>query len=135
MKKLFTKIKTVLATLWIGIISFSSKVLWKTPIFEQTYKWHMQTFYWVPSAQEYRVIPISAYAEPTTSLMDTIIKIAPRLLVAVTFIIWVVSFIKIRKIDDETLKKKKIKNTIIISTLIILILLLLLLPRFLKKYL
>lgn len=123
MKKLLTKTKTVLATLWIALISFPFKTL------------SIQTFYWVPSAQEYRVKPISAYTEPTTSLMDTIIKIAPRLLVAVTFIIWIVSFIKIRKIDDKNLKKKKIKNTIIIiSILVILIVILLLLPRFLKKY-
>ena len=113
MKKTLSKIKVSLATAWIAIISFSSKV------FGQRFNnsmWHMQTFYWVEMPEKY-ISP-----EPLTSTGWTtsiIIKIAQILLVAIIFIVWIISFIKIKKIDDKALKKKKIKNTIIIMILLI----------------
>lgn len=126
MKKYFNKIKTGFVAFWLALISFPLKVngmekMWVDP---QPDYWiyYPSELYWVPS-------PI----EPAETIVDTIIKIAPRLLIAITFIVWIVSFIKIRKIDDNALKKKKIKNTIIIiSLLIILIIGILLLPLLLK---
>ena len=128
MKKFFTKIKTCLAAFRVALISFPLKAKGLKDWIWTNYQ--IQDLYWVPSPIE--EMPV----EQTTTIIDTIIKIVPRLLIAITFIVWIISFIKIRKIDDKILKKKKIKNTIIvISILIILIVILLLLPRFLKKYL
>ena len=133
MKKFFTKIKTCLAAFRVALISFPLKAnglkangwVQRDPQPDYWIYYPSEILYWVPS-------PV----EQTTTIIDTIIKIVPRLLIAITFIVWIISFIKIRKIDDKILKKKKIKNTIIvISILIILIVILLLLPRFLKKYL
>jgi len=125
MKKFFTKIKTVLATLWVAVISFSSKVMGQfTMVKEIKYQKEMASLYWPPPMQRMEI------------LVNIATKITSLLLVAVTLVFWIVSFIKIRKIDDENLKKKKIKNAIIIiSILVILIIILLLLPRFLKEYL
>jgi len=125
MKKLLTKIKTVLTTLWITLISFSSKVMGQfTMVKEIKYQKEMASLYWPPPMQRMEI------------LVNITTKITSLLLVAITLVFWIVSFIKIRKIDDKTLKKKKIKNTIIIvSILVILIVILLILPRFLKKYL
>jgi len=129
MKKIFNKIKASLIVFWVTLISFPLKVKglwnweWKDP--------DPQPDYWIYYPSEKL---LSSPVEETT-IIDTIIKIVPRLLVAITFIVWIVSFIKIRKIDDKTVKKKKIRNAIIIiSVLVILIIILLLLPRFLKKY-
>lgn len=125
MKRFFNKIKVCLVAFRIALISFPLKV--KGVKVTQPGVYYPSELYWVPSSIE---------PEPTTTIVDTIMKIAPRLLIAVTFIVWIISFIKIRKIDDKDIKKKKIKNTIIIiSVLVILIICLLLLPRFLKKYL
>ena len=129
MKKIFNKIKASLVVFRVALISFPLKVKglwnweWKDP--------DPQPDYWIYYPSEKL---LSSPVEQTT-IIDTIIKIVPRLLVAITFIVWIVSFIKIRKIDDKTVKKKKIRNAIIIiSVLVILIIILLLLPRFLKKY-
>ncbi len=131
MKKYFNKIKTGFVTFWLALISFPSKVKglndwgWKKPQRQPDYWIHYpsEELYWVPSS-----------IEPSETIVDTIIKIAPRLLIVITFIVWIVSFLKIRKIDDEAVKKKKIKKTIIIIFLLaILIVSILLLPLFLNK--
>ena len=138
MRKFFSKIKSYLAAFRIALISFPFKVKgqgnweWVDPqpdywIITRTEPIWQQWLYWVPS--------FSSHIEQTTTIVDTIIKIVPRLLIAITFIIGIVSFIKIRKIGDENLRKKRIKRAIIIiSILIILVVILLLLPRFLKKF-
>lgn len=103
MKKLLTKIKLSLATLWITLISFSSKAMG-----------------WIEVTNNQPInLSNPKYIKPpkSTIILVTITKILPRILIAITFIIWIVSFIKIRKIDDENLKKKKIKNTIIIISI------------------
>ena len=126
MKKLFTKIKISLATLRITIISFFPKVIgqngWPEPRYQPVY-WVIKSFDLVePEPSKLSII------------ISTIIKIGPRLLIAITFIVWIVSFIRIRKTDDKDIKKKKIKKTIIIiSLLAILIISTLLLLRFLNR--
>ena len=129
MKKIFNKIKVSLVVFRVALISFPLKVKglwnweWKDP--------DPQPDYWIYYPSEKL---LSSPVEQTT-IIDTIIKIIPRLLVAITFIVWIVSFIKIRKIDDKTVKKKKIRNTvIIISILIILIVALILSTPLLTKY-
>ena len=116
-------LKKSIATFWIAIVSFFSKVkgqrfgvediqdaYWPAPI-------QVQALYWVPSP-EY-----------------TALKLAKWPLIAIAFIIWIISLIKIRKIEDKTQKKKKIKRTIItISILVILIVACFVLPLLLKKY-
>lgn len=121
MKKIFNKITTRLATLWIAIISFFSRVFGQ------------QAMYWVknpfdpPMQEAYWVYPIS---QPTI-----FIKLAKWPLIGITFIVWIISLIKIRKIEDNVQKKKKIKKAIVaISILLILIIACLILPRLLRKY-
>ncbi len=127
MKKYFIKIKAILTILWVTLISFSSKVIgqfedtidgWN--IQDKRYNPNVQWIYWVPSP------------EPKIGLA---VNIAQILLIAVTFIVWIVSFIKIRKIDDRAVKKKKIRNAvIIISILVILIIALLFSTPLLTEY-
>ena len=134
MKKLLNKIKFSLATLSAAIISFSSKVFaivleYEELKYPQAEYWmsRVQTKYWV----ENPIVDPYDWSTPTI----IIIKIAQILLIVIIPIIWIINLIKIKKIDDKTLKKKKIKKTvIIIAILVILVIILLLLPRFLKKY-
>lgn len=122
MKKTFNKITTRLATLWIAIISFFSKVL------GQNWGWGLQPMYGV----EYRVWAIKQINQPT--LIDIVIKIAKWPLIGITLIVWIISLIKIKKTKDKAQKKKKIKRTIItISILVVLIAASLILPLLLKK--
>ena len=109
MKNVFNKIKVVLTSFWMALISFPFKAL------------SIQTFYWIPSTQEYRVKSLPAPVEPATTIVDTIIKIAPRLLVVITFIVWIVNLIKIRKIDDKSLKINKIKGMVYIMIILIIL--------------
>lgn len=113
MKKYFSKMKAVLTTFWVTLLSFSSKVMGQLDetidgwhIQNQSYDQYVQGIYWVPQPE---------------SKIDIAIKIFPRLLVAITFIVWIVSFLKIRKIDDKVEKKKIIKKIIIILLAIIIV--------------
>ena len=108
MKKSFNKIKTILTTLWIAIISFSSKVIgieWDDPTRE--------TLYWVQQPETL----ISSESEITLA-----VKIAQIWLTAVIFIVWIVNFVKIRKMDDRIEKQKKIRTTVIVLAIFVLIL-------------
>lgn len=119
MKKTLKRIKTGLATLWLAIVSFFSKVLGQS--FDQM-NYMVEGMYWVEN-------PIDQQ-----TLLETIIKLVRRPLIGITFIVWIISLIKIRKIDDKVQKKKKIKRTIIIiSILVVLIVASLILPLLLKK--
>jgi len=111
MKKAFNKIKLGLSALWTTIISFFSKVF--SQGFEALYwipndynNYTIQWVYWVPST------------EPSTFL-TTIVKVIQRLLVGITFVLWIVNLRKIRKIENKVQKKKKIKKTIIIISILI----------------
>ncbi len=105
MKRTLNKIKTSLATLLIALVSFSSK------IFAQRWEYPEaaigQTLYWV-----YNPKP----------LPETIIRISQRLLVAVVLILWIVNFIRIRKIEDKSEKNKKIKKAVIVIAILLVIL-------------
>ena len=63
-----------------------------------------------------------------------IIKIAQRILVGVTFIVWIVNLVKTKKIVDKVQKKKKIKKTIIIlAILVVIVIAAFLIPTLLVK--
>jgi len=120
MKKTLNRIKTGLSTLWVSIVSFFSKVMGQS--FDQM-NYMVEGMYWVEN-------PIDQQ-----TLLETIIKLVRRPLIGITFIVWIISLIKIKKTKDKTQKKKKIKRTIIIiSILVVLIIACLLLPLLLKKY-
>jgi len=112
MKRILNKIKTILATLWTIIISFTSKVMGQltTSNFIVEEPLHFQTKYWVAPLPEAESNPI------------TFIRIVQIWLIILIFIVWFVNLLRIRKIDDKTLKKKKIRNTIIIISILILLL-------------
>lgn len=139
MSKGLNKIKFSLAAIWASISSFPFKALGREIEDFQTEYWilpskttsqrgkeidieaPMQWIYWVPFPSE--PAPITA------------IKIAQMWLAAIIFIVWIISFIKIRKIDDKSLKKKKIKRTIVILLAILFVILLMSVAiRLLKKY-
>jgi len=112
MKKLFTKIKLGLATLWIAIISFSSKVMgklstwrtvWDSQRNEPIYDKSVQAAYWVPNP---------------TNHINPILNAIQRLTAIAILIIWIINLIRIIRTDDKDLKKKRIKNTIIIIAIL-----------------
>lgn len=112
MGRTLNKIKLSLATLWTAIISFLSKVCaqeWGQPDLDYS----VQAAYWV-----YNPKP-----SPEIIILVTI-KILQRLLVAVVLFMWIINFIKIRKIDDKLQKKGKIKKTIITIAIMLIIILL-----------
>ena len=116
MKITFNKIKTSLATLWIAIVSFFSKVFGQSSLIRNSFGREedivYQSAYWVSN-------PIY---NPIYNPIDSIIttkKIVQLVLLGTAFIIWLINFIKIRKINDKVQRKKRIKRTII--TLVILL--------------
>ena len=115
-------LKKSIATLWIAIISFFSKV------FGQDWNLKYQLMYGTPD-----IIGVDHIEQPT--LIDTVIKIAKRPLIGITLIVWIISFIKIRKTKNKTQKGKAIKRTIItVSILLILIIACIVAAQLLKKY-
>lgn len=112
MKKSPSKFKTSVIIYFAGVASFLSKAMWSDfeafsrPLIEQTK-------YWVPS-------PVSSYSD-TPIISSYIFKWIEILLIVAVFLIWIISYFKIRKIDDKELKSVKIKHTIF--TVIILLLL------------
>jgi uncharacterized membrane protein len=83
-----------------------------------------QTKYWVPS-------PVSSYSE-TPIISSYIFKWIEIVLIAAVFIIWIISYFKIRKIDDKEVRSVKIKHTIF--TIIILLLLMVLVRLWYRFY-
>ena len=113
MKKTINKIKISLSTLWIAVISFSSKVMGQ----------HRDSDWTVDAQPDYWIYyPSELLTSPKSESPILAIKIVQILLITVIFIVWIVSFLKTRKIYDKTLKKKKIRNTIIVIAILILIL-------------
>ena len=120
MRNFYNKIKISLTALWIAIISFSCKVFalvleYEELKYPQTDYWisRMQTKYWVVNP----IVDPYDWSTPTI----VFIKIAQILLIVIIPIIWIINLIKIKKIDDKTLKKKKIKNTVIIVSILIIL--------------
>lgn len=87
-----------------------------------------QTVYWVPKQVieeqhwEKSIYPentIYSLPEPKASTINVIINLAQRIVPIITFIIWIISLIRISKTKDIDLKKKRIKNTIIVLSILI----------------
>jgi hypothetical protein len=110
MKKVFSKIRSLVIMSFAAVTAFISKAMWQTIDNDRDAQ---QWFYWVRSP----VGPISVAEASWPSFLslyiDTIVKWIEIVLVAVIFIVWLVSFLKIRKIEDKELKSKKIKKAVI----------------------
>ena len=107
MKKNMNKKKSGLAAIWAAILSFPFKVLGQIMDLDS-----MQDIYWVPPR---RVLLYSMSPALIAS------KIVQRVLIWVTFIVWIINLIKIRKTDDKTQKEKRIKKTIIVMSILIIL--------------
>ncbi len=118
MKKFINKLKAGLVSFRIALISFPFKVKWLN---EWGWRPNPQPDYWVREPIEL-IKNDTSVIELTPTLIDTIIKIIPRLLIAITFIVWIINFIKIRKIEDKSEKNKKIKRTVIVIAMLVVIL-------------
>ena len=111
MKKTFNKIRTGLATLWVAIVSFFSKVFGNSSVFigePSSIDHEYQLVYWVPGPESQRLLP-------------TVINIAQWLLIWVTLIVWITNFIKIKRIDNKAQRKKKIIRSVITIAILILL--------------
>jgi hypothetical protein len=113
MKKLPSKFRTSVIVYFAGVASFLSNAMWNSSeFFEPSFG---QTKYWVLS-------PDTSYSvESSSTIFSTVVKWIEIVLIGVIFLIWIISYFKIRKIDDKELKSVKIKHTIF--TVIILLLL------------
>ena len=89
-----------------------------------------QTVYWVPKQVieeqhwEKSIYPentIYSLPEPKASTINVIINLARRIVPIITFIIWIISLIRISKTKDKTLKEKRIKTTIIVMSILIIL--------------
>ena len=116
MKKAFSKIISAAVMLYTGTNPFNTKASDNYP---RDASWSMaRSLYWVE-------VPVSRIPDPEPSLLSsistTIVKWIEFVLVALVFVIWIISYFKIRKIDDKKLRAKKIKKTIIIIAIIVII--------------
>ena len=103
MKKTFNKIKTWLATLWVAIVSFIWNVMAEIgdrSQFEQT-------------------AGVAPYDDTVTNSY-TLKNLIKRVFVFIPLIVWVIKFIKMRKIEDKPLRRKK-RWKVAIITLVIMI--------------
>ena len=129
MKKSFSKIKWFFVMVFATITSFFSKVMWQSvDLWYSDRWWRVESYYWVE-------MPETLFVKwPTPSefspLIDTVVKCVEVLLFAAIFVVWLVGFLKIRKVEDKDLKSKKIKKV----SIIIWILLLIALLAYLSKY-
>lgn len=113
----------IIATFWTILLSIISDV-----IFWFIDNMSAQTVYWVPKQVieeqhwEKSIYPentIYSLPEPKASTINVIINLAQRIVPIITFIIWIISLIRISKTKDIDLKKKRIKNTIIVLSILI----------------
>ena len=117
MKKILNKIKVSLAILWVAVVSFFSKVIgefWQeTTLYDINWKpVYMESLYGVS-------YPDETLLEAKTNLA---IKIAKRAFVGITFIVWMINLIKIKKTDDKVQRKKRIRRSIIIISILVVLL-------------
>lgn len=124
MQKKMNKKKLSLAAIRAAILSFPFKVMGQMMNLDD-----MQDIYWVPPRGE------MLYWVPSPMSPALIVsKVIQRVLIWVTFIVWIINLIKIKKTDDKTQKGKRIKKTIIVmSILIILIVACFIMTWLLKK--
>ena len=108
MKKLPSKFRTSVIVYFAGVASFLSKAMWNSCDFEAFSRPLIgQTKYWVLS-------PDTSYSvESSSTILSTVVKWIEIVLICVIFLVWIISYFKIRKIEDKELKSKKIKNTVI----------------------
>lgn len=112
MKKTYSKIKLNVIMFFAAITSLISKAMWQVWWWEST-----QWFYWVS-----RWTPIMVKQQSSLSILtETIVKYVEWAFVLVIFLIGIINYLKIRKIDDKELRAKKIKKTIIIIVVIAII--------------
>lgn len=114
----------IIATFWTILLSIISDVIfWFINNMSSA-----QTVYWVPRQVieeqhwEKSIYPentIYSLPEPKASTINVIINLAQRIVPIITFIIWIISLIRISKTKDIDLKKKRIKNTIIVLSILI----------------
>ena len=99
-----------------AVTSFVSKALWSG--FDFT-KYPAQPMYWVEGT-------IGRVPDPEPSLLFTVLSFLFKwievILIWIVFIIWIISYLKIRKIDDIEFRKKKIKKSAIVVSIILFIL-------------
>lgn len=111
MKKTFNEIKVSLTTLLVAVVSFFSKVIGQSLISDYKKEdYEMVSMYAAP------YVPLP---EPKTNIA---IKVVQRTFAWVTFIIWIINLIKIKKTDDKIQRKKRIKRTIIIMSILVVVL-------------
>ena len=118
MKKFFSKIRSLVIMSFAAVASFVSKAMWQAI---DNDRGAQEWFYWVYRPRP--IIPISIDPEPssTSSIIDTVVKCFEYVLFAAIFVVWIVSFLKIRKIEDKELKSKKIKRTVIAIVVLLVI--------------
>ncbi len=126
MKKLPSKFRTSVIVYFAGVASFLSKAMWNSSeFFEPSF----QTKYWVLS-------PDTSYSvESSSTIFSTVVKWIEIVLIGVIFLVWIISYFKIRKIEDKELKSVKIKHTMFtIIMLLLLVVLVWLWNRFYVVY-
>ena len=102
---------------FVSIASFVSKAMWQAI---DNDRGAQQWFYWVSRS---RPLSVSVASEPssTSSIIDIAVKCIEGVLVAAIFLVWIISFLRIRKIEDKDLKSKKIKRTVIAIVVLLVI--------------
>ena len=103
MGKSLNKVKTSITALWVAIISFPYKII--SSVAAQGVN-HMQTFYWVMSADK---LIQSSESVSTISTIINVMKFSQILLAIIVFVVWIINLIKIRKIEDKIIRQKKKK--------------------------
>lgn len=120
MKKSFSKIKWFFVMVFATITSFFSKVMWQSvDLWYSDRWWRVESYYWVEMPES---LPVKWPAPSEFSpLIDNVVKCVEVLLFAAIFVVWLVGFLKIRKIEDKDLKSKKIKRTVIAIVVLLVI--------------
>ena len=115
--KILSEIKSFFVMAFAAIVSFVSEAMWQTI---DNDRGAQQWFYWVYRS---RPLPVSVASEPssTSSIIDIAVKCIEGVLVAAIFLVWIISYFKIRKIEDKELKAKKIKRTIVTVVVLLVI--------------
>ena len=128
----------IIATFWAALLLIVSDV-----IFWFIENMGPQTVYWVPKQAIgkqhwgkliYPEDTVYSLPEPKASLVNVVVNLAQWIVPIITFIIWIVSFIRILMTKDKELKKKRIRKTIVVlSVLIVLIIGISIAARFLNN--
>ena len=115
MKKTINKIKVSLTMLWVAVTSFFSRVIGESVIIgrpgDDDY-YGPELLYWVKDPRPAEI----------PQILHGIRNIWQRVLIGVVFIIWIISFFRIRKTKDKTLKKKRTKIAIIVISILLIVL-------------